>query len=78
MHHFATEMCPRVHISITKWYIVGYLPDALWDLWDGWSQVEMLWWDDKSALYEVNEDQILVWCLSSDIKLLFIFQWSAC
>ena len=23
-----------VHISVTEWYIVGYLSDALWDLWD--------------------------------------------
>ena len=34
-HHFITEMCTCVHISVTKWCIVGYLPDALWDLWDG-------------------------------------------
>ena len=24
-----------VHISVTKWCIVGYLSDALWDLWYG-------------------------------------------
>ena len=35
MHHFLTEMCTCVHISVTKWCIVGYLSDALWDLWDG-------------------------------------------
>ena len=35
MHNFVTEMCPRVHISATKLWIVGYLPNALWDLWDG-------------------------------------------
>ena len=34
-HHFVTEMCICVHISVTKWCIVGYLPDALWDLWYG-------------------------------------------
>ena len=34
MHHFVTENCTHVHISVTKWHIVGYLPDALWDLWD--------------------------------------------
>ena len=34
MHHFVTEMCTYVHISVTKWCIVGYLSDALWDLWD--------------------------------------------
>ena len=35
MQHFVTEMCTCVHISVTKWCIVGYLSDALWDLWDG-------------------------------------------
>ena len=32
MHYFVTEMCTCVHISITKWCIVGYLSNALWDL----------------------------------------------
>ena len=35
MQHFVTEMCTCVHISVTKWCIVGYLSDALWDLWNG-------------------------------------------
>ena len=35
MQHFVTEMCTCVHISVTKWCIVGYLSDAFWDLWDG-------------------------------------------
>ena len=35
MQHFVTEMCTCVHISVTKWCIVGYLSDALWDLWGG-------------------------------------------
>ena len=35
MHHFVTEMCTRVHISVTKWCILGYGTDAFWDLWDG-------------------------------------------
>ena len=30
--HFVTEMCTCVHISVTKWCIVGYLSEALWDL----------------------------------------------
>ena len=33
MHHFVTEMCTIVHISVTKWCIVGYGTVALWDLW---------------------------------------------
>ena len=32
---FVPEMCTCVHISVTKWCIVGYLSDALWDLWEG-------------------------------------------
>ena len=32
MHHFVAEMCICVHISVTTWCIVEYLPDALWDL----------------------------------------------
>ena len=23
MHHFVTEMCTQVHISVTKWCVVG-------------------------------------------------------
>ena len=30
-HHFVTEMCTHVHISVTKWCIVGCLWNALWD-----------------------------------------------
>ena len=33
MHHFVTEMCTYVHISVTKWYILGYGSIALCDLW---------------------------------------------
>ena len=35
MHYFVTEMCTGGHISVTKWCIVGYLYNALWDMWDG-------------------------------------------
>ena len=35
MHHFVTEMCTHVHISVTKCCIVGYDTDAFWDLWNG-------------------------------------------
>ena len=33
MHHFATEMCTCVHISVTKWCILG--SSTLWELKDG-------------------------------------------
>ena len=41
-HHFVTEMCTRVYISVTKRCIVGYLSDAFhtWDLWD-WIDPEL-------------------------------------
>ena len=30
------QFCNRnVHISVTKWCVMGYLSDAFWDLWDG-------------------------------------------
>ena len=32
MHRFVTEMCTHVHISVTKWCIVGYGTGASWDL----------------------------------------------
>ena len=32
MHNFATEMCTHVHISFTKWCILGYGTSALWNL----------------------------------------------
>ena len=35
MHHFGTQMCTCVHISVTIWCIVGYLSNALWEVWVG-------------------------------------------
>ena len=35
MHHFVTEICTCVHISVAKWCIVGNLSNALWYSWDG-------------------------------------------
>ena len=29
------QKCAHMHISATQWCIVGYLWDALWDLWEG-------------------------------------------
>ena len=45
MHHFVTEMCTCVHISVTKWCIVGYDTGTLWDLWDGSIGLGYLWYD---------------------------------
>ena len=35
MQQLVAEMCTRVHISVAKRRIVGYLAGVLWDLWDG-------------------------------------------
>ena len=42
MHHFVTEMCTCVHISVTKLCIVVYLSNALWDLWNWFINVTLL------------------------------------
>ena len=34
MHHFLKEMFTHVHISITKWWIVGYGTGAWGDFYD--------------------------------------------
>ena len=44
MHHFVTEMCTCVHISITKWCIVEYWSGALKDLWAGSVSNGKLYW----------------------------------
>ena len=54
MHHFVTEMCTYVHISVTKWCIVGCLSDALWDLWNG-SIDNMADWIQLMAWHQIDE-----------------------
>ena len=44
IHYFVTEMCTHVHISVTKWCIVGYGTDAFWHLCD----------KSISPVYEMN------------------------
>ena len=39
MHYLVTEMCTCVHISAPNLFIMGYLPNAFRDLWDGSIQV---------------------------------------
>ena len=43
MHHSATDMYTRVHISDINWCILGYFSDALCDLWDGTTGLEHAW-----------------------------------
>ena len=52
MHHFVTDMCTYVHISVTKWCIVGYLSNALWDLWD-WSNMHIWACHNDIQLYNI-------------------------
>ena len=57
MHNLVTEICTCVHISVTKWCIVGYWSDA-WDLWDGsmgstFVQVIACHWFDSKPLHKV-------------------------
>ena len=40
MHRFVEEMCTCVHISLTKWCIVGYYTAALWNFFDRSSQLK--------------------------------------
>ena len=49
MHHLVTEMCTYVHISVTKWCIVGYETDAFWDLRDGCTDLAILEYSDFST-----------------------------
>ena len=56
MHHFVTEMCTHVHISDTKWYIVGYGTGAVWDLWD-----ESIWWHQPITSTYVSYHHLLTW-----------------
>ena len=59
MHHFVTEICTHVHISVTKWCIGGYLSNASWDMWD-WSiaMLYILYWVMiDSARMKPNCDQ---------------------
>ena len=42
MHCFVTEMGVYVHISVTKWCIVGYGTSVLWDMWDRSNRLEIL------------------------------------
>ena len=48
-HHFVTEMSTCVHISITKWYIVRYLFNALWFV--SWYEASISFWFSISVWY---------------------------
>ena len=57
MHQSHIPQCTRLHISVTKHRIVGYVTDALWDLWDGSIVAHFFlasnWWF-SSRIYTFN------------------------
>ena len=58
MHHFVTEMCTCVHISDTKWCIVGYLSFASWDLWDGSTNEALSHWECHNDPPDLHTNQL--------------------
>ena len=62
-YRFVTDLCTCVHISVTKWCIVGYLSNALWDLLDLWD----LWW-----VYSLNAEKadMCLWTRVSLVQLM--------
>ena len=65
MHHSVTKMYTCVHISVTKWCIVGYLFDALWEM--GLYSLSLVSgvWDMASTLASTF---VIGWCkVSIDI-----------
>ena len=59
IHHFVTEMCTHVHISVTNWCIVGYGTGALLDL------------CNRSIDYKSSLIQVMPWCWSGNQPLLW-------
>ena len=57
MHHFVTEMCTRVHISLTNWRIVGYGTGAFWDL----CNRSTLWRGNRTALWSGKATEDVAW-----------------
>ena len=57
---YNAPLCDRnVQFSFTKWYIVGYLSDATWNLWDG-SNTDWIMWprDVARADSKVSDNRI--------------------
>ena len=61
MHHVVTEVCTCVHISVTKWCIVGFLSDALWVLWDGSIQISLWGSSDNKKGLASNGSKAIDW-----------------
>ena len=55
------SLCNRnVHISVTKWCIVGYGTGAWWDLWD-WSIMGAQWWLLMPQILASPHQQLWYW-----------------
>ena len=63
MHNFVAEMRTCVHISVTKWCFVWYMPNELWNLWGG-SMVLMR--------KDVSMSFLTHWCADSTTETLCI------
>ena len=81
LHHFVTEMCTSVHISVTKWCIVGYGTGVLWDLCNRTIDIPPLMWHSQPLFLAPNYDQFSqsTTCsiLSCNIHSI-IYQWWPC
>ena len=76
MHNFVTEMCTHVHISVTKWCIVGFviLVDSttvatcssiiyiyIYSTIPRINMIMSLWWPDDAILWEPVHQQAWYW-----------------
>ena len=75
MHHFVTEMCTRVHISVTKWWIVGYGMDAFWDLWDGSSLNTKPLMQENGLRYPQQTDSLHRYKIQEECFFISLTQW---
>ena len=71
MHFFVTEMCTGVHISVTKWCIVGYLYNALWDMWDGF----IFFYHFPNKIYQTPLYTCICVCVCICIKFKLHREW---
>ena len=65
MHHFVTEICTCVHISVRKWCIVGYMTNAQWDLRDG----SISWYYTVLSSCHKREDELVITVPADSLEL---------
>ena len=53
--HIVGELCTCMHMSLTKWCIMGYLADVLWDLWIVLSVLVSLRFTGTSREYRLED-----------------------